>query len=212
MESKNERIKNIFPRIISMSDELYPVYMPTDENGCCGLESTTLFGHDMKCFSFSTERLCYIAAFRKIFLAAFVLLVRDGLIDIDLSDIKSMEVDTYRNMACLDRLDDVQALMDILVQKVFDAYGYSHGTASYSTYDLTEGIYDADTAEDAMDTMGENCDIIMQENDHMHTDVFRLFCQMYQTEWYGQDDIKIWRFSNRWLPGILDRDYDLTAD
>lgn len=61
MESKNERIKKIFPKIIGIADELFTIYMPTDENGYGDLDNTTLFGHSMQCFSFSTARLCYIA-------------------------------------------------------------------------------------------------------------------------------------------------------
>lgn len=211
MESKNERIKKIFPKIIGIADELFTIYMPTDENGYGDLDNTTLFGHSMQCFSFSTARLCYIAVSRKLFLAAFLMLIRDGLIDIDLSDIINMEVDTYGNMACLDRLEEESGLMDTLIRKVFDAYGYRYETASYNMYSLTDGIYDSDMIEDALENMEENCSLAMQENDFMHTNVINLFNQAYCTEWYGQDDIKIWRFSNRWLPRILNRDFDLTA-
>lgn len=211
MESKNERIKKIFPGIIGMADELYPVYMPTDENGCCDLDYTTLSGRSMECFSFSTARLCYIAVFRKLFLTAFLMLVREGLIGIDLSDIRDMEVDTYRNIIFLDRLEEESALMDILVWKVFDAYGYRYETASYKIDSLTDGIHDADTEEDALEGMETNCSLAMQENDFMHTNVFNLFSQACRTEWYGQEDIKIWRFSNRWLPEILGRNYNLAS-
>lgn len=211
MESKNERIKGIFPKIIGMADELFPVYMPTDGNGSGDLNDTTLFGHSMQCFSFSTARLCYIAVLRKLFLAAFLMLARDGLIGIDLSDIKNMEVDTYGNMVCLDRLEEESELMDILIRKVFDAYGYRYKTASYSMDSLTDSIHSSGTIEDAVELMEENCSLVMQENDFMHINVFNLFSQACNTDWYGQDDIKIWRFSNRWLPGILDRNHDLTA-
>ena len=211
MDSKNERIKKVFPGIIGMSDELYSVYMPMDNYGIFGLDYTELFGHSMECFSFSTARLCYIAVFRKIFLAAFLILVRDGLVNIDLSDIKNMEVDTYENMICLDRFKEESALMDILIQKVFDAYGYCYETASYKTDDLTDGIYEFDWAEDAYEAMEANCRSAMQENDHIHTEVSNLLFQLYYAEWYGQDDIKIWRFSNRWLPELLSRNHDLTA-
>lgn len=211
MESKNERIKGIFPKIIGMADELFPVYMPTDGNGSGDLNDTTLFGYSMQCFSFSTARLCYIAVFRKLFLAAFLMLARDGLIDIDLSDIKNMEVDTYGNMICLDRLEEESELMDILVRKVFDAYGYRYETASYNIDSLTDSIHSSGTIEDALEQMDANCSLAMQENDFMHTNVYNLFNQVCYTDWYGQDDIKIWRFSNRWLPKILNRNHDLTA-
>lgn len=211
MESKNERIKKIFPLIIGMADELYPVYMPTDENGCCGMDDTTLFGRCMRCFSFSTARLCYIAVYRKLFLTAFLMLVRDGLVDINLSDIKNMEVDTYENMVCLDRLEEGSKLMDILIKKVFDAYGYHYETASYKINDLTDGIYDAYMEEEAFEDMEANCSLTMQESDLLHTNVYNLFIQLCRTEWYGQEDIKIWRFSNRWLSEILARDHDLAT-
>lgn len=211
MESKNERIKRIFPKIIGMADELYPVYMPTDENGCGELDHTTFFGHSMECFSFSTARMCYIAVFRKLFLTVFLILVREKLVSIDLSDIRDMEVDTYGNIICLDRLGEESVLMDILIQKMFDAYGYHYETVSYKMDDITTGIYDADTTEDALETLEDNCSLVMQENDYMHTDTLYLLRQICQAEWGGQDDIKIWRFSNRWLSGILDRNYDLTA-
>jgi hypothetical protein len=211
MNSKNERIKKVFPGIIGLADELYSVYMPTDNYGTFELNHTDLFGHSMKCFSFSTARLCYIAVFRKMFLAAFLILVRAGLVNIDLSDIKNMEVDTYENMICLDRFKEESALMDILIQKVFDAYGYRYETASYKTDDLTDGIYEFDWAEDAYEAMEANCRSAMQENDHIHTEVLNLLFQLYYAEWYGQDDIKIWRFSNRWLPELLSRNHDLTA-
>ncbi len=211
MESKNERIKRIFPRIIGMADELYPVYMPTNENHYGGLEYTTLFRRSMNCFSFSTARLCYIAVYRKLFLTAFLILVRDRLINIDLSDIKDMEVDTYGNMIRLDRLEEQSELMDALIRKVFDAYGYRYETVSYKIDDLMTGIYDVYTVEESLDTVDTNCSLTMQENDFMHTDTYFLLSQVYQTEWYGQDDIKFWHFSNGWLPEILDRNYDLTA-
>lgn len=211
MESKNERIKKIFPKIIGMADELYPVYLPTDETGYSGLDYTKLFRRSMKCFSFSTARLCYISVFRKLFLTAFLTFVRDGLVCIDLSDIRDMEVDTYRNMICLDRLEEESALMDILIRKVFDAYGYRYETASYYMGSLADGIYDPDTEEEALEVMEINCSSAMQENDRMHTDIDNLFIQASRTEWYGQEDIKIWRFSNGWLPEILNRDYYLTA-
>ena len=211
MESKNERIKEICPKIIGMADELFPVYMPTDGNGSGDLNDTTLFGYSMQCFSFSTARLCYIAVLRKLFLAAFLILARDGLIDIDLSDVKNMEVDTYGNMVCLDRLEEESELMDILIRKVFYAYGYRYETASYNIDSLTDNIHSSGTIEDALEQMDANCSLAMQENDFMHTNVYNLFNQVCYTDWYGQDDIKIWRFSNRWLPKILNRNHDLTA-
>lgn len=212
MESKNERIKRIFPRIIGMADELYPVYMPTDENRSGELDNTTLFRRGMNCFSFSTARLCYIAVYRKLFLTAFLILVRDRLINIDLSDINNMEVDTYGNMIRLDRLEDQSALMDTLIRKVFDAYGYRYETVSYKIEDLMTGVDDAYTVEDALETVDTNCSLTMQENDLMHIDTHFLLSQVYHTEWYGQDDIKIWRISNRWLSEILNRNYGLTVE
>lgn len=211
MESKNERIKKIFPGILGMADELYPVYTPVDDYGCSSLDNTTLSGHSAECFSFSAARLCYIAVFRKLFLTVFLMLVREGLINADLSDIMDMKVDTFGNIICLDRLDDQSGLMDMLIKKVFDAYGYRHEAASYHMDDLTDGIYDIVSTDDAMAQMETNCSLVMKENDYMHTNVFTLFNQSYDTEWYMQEDIKIHRFSNRWLSEIMKRNYDMAS-
>lgn len=212
MESKNERIKKIFPGILGMADGLYPVYMPVDDYGCSDLDNTTLFGYRMECFTFSAARLCYTAVFRKLFLTVFLMLAREGLIDVDLTDIMDMEVDTFGNIICLDRLDNQSGLMDKLIQKVFDAYGYYHETSSYHMDDLTDGIYDIISTDDAIAGMEENCSLVMNENDYMHINVFNLFNQSYDTEWYIQEDIKIHRFSNRWLSEIMKRNYDMASD
>lgn len=211
MESKNERIKKIFPGILGMADELYPVYMPVDDYGCSDLDNTTLFGYRMECFTFSAARLCYIAVFRKLFLTVFLMLVRDGLVNTDLTDIMDTEVDTFGNIICLDRLDDQSGLMDKLIQKVFDAYGYHHETSSYHMDDLTDGIYDIISTDNAIAEMEANCSLVMNENDYMHINVFNLFNQSYDTEWYMQEDIKIHRFSNRWLSEIMKINYDMAS-
>lgn len=211
MESKNGRIKKIFPGILGMADELYPVYMPVDDYGCNSLDNTTLFGYRMECFTFSAARLCYIAVLRKLFLTVFLILVREGLIDVDLSDIIDMEVDTFGNILCLDRINDQSGLMDLLIKKVFDAYGYHHETTAYRMDELTEGIYDIASIDDAIAEMEENCRLVMKENDYTHINVLNLFNQSYDTEWYMQEDVKIHRFSNRWLSEIMRRNYDMVS-
>lgn len=214
MEDNRERAMEILPQIIQLFMEIIHVYYSDVDYDETEMDEKGIFGHRPECFSFSEPRLCYIAVFRKLFLSAVVMLVKEGVVRIDLSDIENMEVDTYMDMVSNKWLCNTDGLMEIIVKKFFAVYGYQYEIHSYLIEDLIEGIYELEDSDGlwgndaAIDLIDRNCRKVMSGQDYAFMDTDALFYLLFQSDWdLGyQDDIRIWRFSRPGLSGILERD------